>query len=88
MARYDGLTILLFAEIGPGNGYLPNIDEDEEVGSQGEPMDDPSSVDEHVSMLGDWVFISPHELPRTEYCPCPHASGHEDTVRPHFISGR
>ena len=51
-------------------------------------MDDPSSVDENISMLEDWVFISPHELPRTEYCPCPHASGHENTVRPHLISGR
>ena len=84
----DSLCRLLFDEIGPRNSYLPNIDEDEEVGSQGEPMDDLSSVGENVSMLEDWVFISPHELPRTKYCPCPHASGHENTVMPHFISGR
>ncbi|KAL1735710.1 prion-inhibition and propagation, helo domain-containing protein [Schizophyllum commune] len=84
----DSLCQLVFDEPGSRNDRLFNIDEDEEVGSQEEPMDDLSSVDENVSMLEDWVFISPDELPRTEYCPYTHASGHENIVRPHFISGR
>ncbi|KAI5889830.1 uncharacterized protein SCHCODRAFT_02509916 [Schizophyllum commune H4-8] len=78
----DSLCKLVTDELVMKNDRLSNTEEDDEVGCQKGPPEDLSSAKERVSMLEDWVSISPDESDSREnlsYWPIP---VDENNVRP------